>query len=62
MTSIFDLDDNSVINWFKFFKNELHADQITFRQMYASKELTDQSEWIEKHPFDEEKKQELANF
>lgn len=62
LTSMFDLDDNSIANWFKFFKEQLYADQVTFRQMYASGDCTEQREWIEKHLFDEGKKQELANF
>ena len=62
LTGMFDIDNNNITNWFRFIKEYLYADQVTFRQMYASEELTDQSKWIKEHPFDEEKKQELANF
>lgn len=51
LTSKFDLDKNDICKWFKFFKNELHADQVTFRQMYASKDTTEQNKWIREHAF-----------
>ena len=51
LTSIFDLDKNDISKWFKFFKDELHADQVTFRQMYASEDSTEQNKWISEHIF-----------
>ena len=51
LTSRFDLDKNDICKWFKFFKDELHADQVTFRQMYASKDSTEQNKWINEHAF-----------
>ena len=51
LTSMFDPDKNAICKWFKFFKEELHADQVTFRQMYASKDSTEQNKWISEHAF-----------
>ena len=51
LTSMFDPDKNDICKWFKFFKDELHADQVTFRQMYASKDGTEQNKWIREHAF-----------
>ena len=60
LTSIFDLDKNDISKWFKFFKDELHADQVTFRQMYASKDNTEQNKWISEHIFVD--KYDLAQY
>ena len=60
LTSIFDLDKNDISKWFKFFKDELHADQVTFRQMYASEDNTEQNNWISEHIFVD--KYDLAQY
>ena len=60
LTSIFDLDKNDISKWFKFFKDELHADQVTFRQMYASEDNTEQNKWISEHIFVD--KYDLAQY
>ena len=60
LTSIFDLDKNDISKWFKFFKDELHADQVTFRQMYASEDNTEQNKWISEHIFVD--KDDLAQY
>ena len=60
LTSMFDLDKNDICKWFKFFKDELHADQVTFRQMYASEDSTEQNKWISEHKFDEDQKTLLS--
>lgn len=62
LTGKFDEEHNHFASVFKYFKEELHADQITFREMYASDENTVQGEWLEKHPYSLEDKGNLINF
>lgn len=62
LTSMFDLDKNDISKWFKFFKDELHADQVTFRQMYASEDSTEQNKWISEHKFSNDLKHLLCGF
>lgn len=62
LTGKFDEDHNNFANVFKYFKEELHADQITFREMYASNENTAQGEWLEKHSYSLEDKGRLVKF
>lgn len=52
LTGKFDLDDNPLTAVFKYFKDGLHADQVTFRKMYASNDNTEQSEWLKANPFE----------
>ena len=60
LTSVFDIDNNDIDKWFKFFKDVLDADQVTFRQMYASNASTEQDKWIDEHKFDEDQKTLLS--
>lgn len=54
LTGKFDIDDNPLTSVFKYFKDELHADQVTFRKMYASEENTEQNEWLKANQFEKE--------
>ena len=51
LTSAFNPDGKSIKTWFMLFKDVLRADQVTFRQMYASKDSTKQNKWISEHAF-----------
>lgn len=51
LTSVFDIDNNDISKWFKFFKDELHADQVTLRKMYVSDATTEQGKWLSKNEF-----------
>lgn len=42
-------NDNTVEDVFEAAKNRFHADQVTFRKLYASDENTEQGQWIKEH-------------
>lgn len=62
LTSMFDVDNNFVIKWFNYFSEMLHADQVTFRQMYASGNSSEQDKWINEHKLSNDFKLFLCDF
>lgn len=60
LTSKFDEEQTSFACMFAYFKNDLHADQITFREMYVSDESTEQGKWLEEHAYPLEDKARLS--
>ena len=62
LTSKFNLDDNLPSAFFRYFREELHADQVTFRKMYASEKDTPQGKWLTENPFPEQQSLELETY
>ena len=62
LSKLFDLDCNPWENIFKYFKDELYADQVTLRTLYASEKETAQSTWIAENFFDTEQQLRLASY
>jgi len=62
LSKLFDLDCNPWENIFKHFKDELHADQVTLRTLYASEKETEQSAWISENFFDAEQQLRLVSY
>ena len=62
LTSKFNLDDNMPPAIFRHFRDNLHADQVTFRKMYTSEKDTPQGKWLSENPFPEQQHLELKSY
>lgn len=62
LTKKFDLDQNPFENIFKCFKENLHADQVTLRQMYCSDTSTEQGKWLKENAYLDEDTHKLEHF
>ena len=48
--------------FFEFCKKNLHADQVTFRVLYASEDDTEQAKWIREHILPKAQMKKLATY